>query len=148
MKSIPDTLKNLLHDFMRLFSSDEYKGKDYKSKLLQTAQDDEERQDLQELFQSTADFYAEKKAISDSNTSPSDYLLNLYISSWKEWHPDATYDEIKAAKKEYEIIVSEGIIQELENLKDDSTAVEDIFDRLDRDAESDDLDSAQYEYKN
>lgn len=146
MKSIPDTLKNLMRDFMRLFSSDGYNGDDYKSKLLQLAQDDEERQDLQDLFQSTEDFYKEKKAISDSKMSPSDYLLNLYISAWKEEHPNATDDEIRIAEKEYETIISDGIIQELENLKEDSSDVKGVLDRLEGGIESDD--SAQHDYKN
>lgn len=136
MKSIPEVLKNLLHEFMQLFSSDEYKGTDYKSKLLEAAQNEEERQDLQELFQSTTDFYAEKKAISESNMSPSDYLFNLYISSWKEEHPNASENEIEKAKKEYENIISDGIIKELDNLKDDSNNIDVILNRLDCDDDS------------
>lgn len=120
MVSIPKTLKNLLHNFMQLFTSGEFGGEDYKSKLLDAALDDEERQDLQDLFAATAEFYAERRAIAGSKLTPSDYLFNLYLSYWKEEHPDATDDEIKEAVKEYETIISGGVVKELEYLEDDS----------------------------
>ena len=127
MASIPEKLKELLHGFMQLFSSDDFKGKDYKSKLLDLASDDEEREDLQELFASTAEYYAEREAILKSQMPAPDYLLNLYMTTWKEEHPDASESEVKEVLKEYENILSEGVIKELENLKNDSQDISEIL---------------------
>lgn len=142
MRSIPRKIKELLHKFMQLFTSEEFAGDDYKTKLLQAAQNDEEREDLQELFQSTADFYAQRKAITESGMAPGEYLLDQYMSAWKEEHPDATADELKAAKKEYENIISQGIMQELDNLQNDSADADEEPDETESDTASEEPDSA------
>jgi hypothetical protein len=117
MKITIESLKELLQKFMQLFSSANYSGINYKEQLLAEAIDDEERQDLEELFESTDAFYAEKEEMRQSNMTGSEYLQSLYLKSWKESNPNASEDEIKNAIREYESILSEGVIKELDSIK-------------------------------
>lgn len=115
-----DNLKELLKKFIQLFSSSNYSGINYKEQLLAEAKNDEERKDLEELFEATEDFYAEKEKIRQSNMTGSEYLQSLYIESWKESNPNASKEDIKNAVKEYETILSEGVIKELDWMKQES----------------------------
>ena len=58
MDIIPRRVRDLFKDYFIKFSSKE--KVDYKLMILNEAEDEEERKDLEELFQSTEDYYKTK----------------------------------------------------------------------------------------
>ncbi|MBD5415467.1 MAG: hypothetical protein HDR46_04175 [Bacteroides sp.] len=121
MNLIPKAVIDKLRELINLFTSDKFKSTNYKDELLVLAESDEEKIDLKELFQNTDDYYNEKKRINESGLTPSEYLKNLYLSSWKEEHPEASAEELRAAENEYEEILADAVIKELDALASDAS---------------------------
>lgn len=117
MNLIPSAVIEKLRELLNIFTSVKFKGSNYKEGLLELAETDEEKADLQELFQNTDDHYSEKEKIKKSGLRPSEYLKNMYINSWKEEHPNASHQEIREAERQYEDILADGVIQELNALE-------------------------------
>lgn len=100
----------------------------YKEDILNLAENQEEIDDLNELFASTEAFYAERNLIADSGKTPYDYMMDLYMANWRAENPNATKEEEKHAVQEYDQILSDGLISELDafqkddidNISDDS----------------------------
>lgn len=130
MTLLPKSLIDKLREFLNLFTTQEFKGSNYKESILNLAESDEEKSDLEELFKNTSDFYSERLKIKESGLDPSDYLKNLYLKTWKEENPEASEEELKQAELEYEEVLSDAVIKELEALDKESTSAdsENIFD--------------------
>lgn len=130
MTLLPKSLIDKLREFLNLFTTQEFKGSNYKENILNLAESDEEKSDLEELFKNTSDFYSERLKIKESGLDPSDYLKNLYLKTWKEENPEASEEELKQAELEYEEVLSDAVIKELEALDKESTSAdsENIFD--------------------
>lgn len=77
MDYVPQKVKDLFIEFFKKCSL--FKGKDYKKEILNITVDEEERMDLEELFQATEDFYAEREALQASGLPPHAYLEREYL---------------------------------------------------------------------
>lgn len=141
MTLLPNSLIEKLREFLNLFTTPKFKGSNYKEIILNLAESDEEKSDLEELFQNTSDFYAEKSKIKESGLNPSDYLKDLYLKTWKEENPGASEEELKQAELEYEEVLSDAVIKELEALDKESISddSENIFDFVDENETEDSI---------
>lgn len=141
MTLLPKSLIDKLREFLNLFTTQGFKGSDYRESILNLAESDEEKADLEELFKNTSDFYSEKLKIKESGLNPSDYLKNLYLKTWKEENPEASEEELKQAELEYEEVLSDAVIKELEALDKESIsdASENIFNSAEDDESEDNL---------
>lgn len=111
MKAIPKQVRGLFRELFVKFSS--VKGEDYKQHILNEAKNDEERKDLEELFQATAEYHDTRNEIVDSNKSAAQYLLDFYMEKWNEEHPNASEEERKKAIDEYEEAIGNVAVQTL-----------------------------------
>ena len=84
MDYVPQKVKDLFIEFFKKCSL--FKGKDYKKEILNITVDEEERMDLEELFQATEDFYAEREALQASGLPPHAYLEREYLKIWEQEH--------------------------------------------------------------
>lgn len=141
MTILPKSLIDKLREFLNLFTTQEFKGPNYKERLLNLAESEEEKSDLEELFKNTSDFYSERLKIKESGLDPSDYLKNLYLKTWEEENSDASEEELKQAELEYEEVLSDAVIKELEALDTESISEdsENIFDFVEDDESKDTL---------
>ena len=113
MDYVPQKVKDLFIEFFKKCSL--FKGKDYKKEILNITVDEEERMDLEELFQATEDFYAEREALQASGLPPHAYLEREYLKIWEQEHLGASEEDRRKAVEEMNAILSESIIIEMEN---------------------------------
>ena len=115
MDYVPQKVKDLFIEFFKKCSL--FKGKDYKKEILNITVDEEERMDLEELFQATED-----------------YLEREYLKIWEQEHLGASEEDRRKAVEEMNAILSESIIIEMDALiKDgqDDLALEHLKARID-----------------
>ena len=132
MDYVPQKVKDLFIEFFKKCSL--FKGKDYKKEILNITVDEEERMDLEELFQATEDFYAEREALQASGLPPHAYLEREYLKIWEQEHLGASEEDRRKAVEEMNAILSESIIIEMDALiKDgqDDLALEHLKTRID-----------------
>ena len=114
MNYIPQKVKDL---FIKLFEKfTNMSESQYKEEILELASEKDEKQDLEELFQSTSDYYHEQYKLELSGKTPSEYLQDLYLEVWKEQNPNATDEDICKSLEDFNEILSDGIINSVEML--------------------------------
>lgn len=119
MNYIPQRVIVLFRQLFNQISQSSTDNEDYKEKILQMAEDEEERKDLEELFKSTTAYYNEREKISNSSKGASEYLQDFYLEEWDKQHPNATEEEKGNAIKEYEDVLSDSIENIIESFAND-----------------------------
>lgn len=117
MDIIPRRVRDLFKEYFIKFSSEE--KVDYKLMILNEAEDEEERKDLEELFQSTEDYYKTKEEIVRSSKNPAEFMFDYYMRQWDSENPNASEEERKYAIAEYEEIVANAAVIGLEQFEKD-----------------------------
>lgn len=117
MDIIPRRVRDLFKDYFIKFSSKE--DADYKLMILSEAENEEERRDLEELFQSTEDYYNTKEDIIRSGKNPAEFMFDYYMEQWDLENPNASEEERKQAIAEYEEIVANAAVIGLEQFEKD-----------------------------
>lgn len=117
MDIIPRRVRDLFKDYFIKFSSKE--EVDYQLMILNEAEDEEERKDLEELFQSTEDYYKTQEEIVRSGKNPAEFMFDYYMKQWDLEHPNASVEVRKQAIAEYEEIVANAAVIGLEQFEKD-----------------------------
>lgn len=116
MSIIPDDIIKMVQNFFEKFSS--YSSSNYKEDILKSVSADE-KADLEELFQNTEDFYLERAKLLKSNQASYEYLKTEYLSTWEKENPDTTEEQREVAIEDFDRLISEGLLREVEELRKD-----------------------------
>lgn len=119
MSIIPKQVRDLFREYFIKFSSE--KETDYKLIILNEAENEEERKDLEELFQSTENYYKTREEVVRSGKNPAEFLFDYYMKQWDLEHPNASVEVRKQAIAEYEEIVANAAVIGLEQFEKDGT---------------------------
>ena len=117
MNIIPKQVRDLFREYFIKFSSE--KETDYKLIILNEAENEEERKDLEELFQSTENYYKTREEVVRSGKNPAEFLFDYYMKQWDLEHPNASVEVRKQAIAEYEEIVANAAVIGLEQFEKD-----------------------------
>ena len=119
MSIIPKQVRDLFREYFIKFSSE--KETDYKLIILNEAENEEERKDLEELFRSTENYYNTREEVVRSGKNPAEFLFDYYMKQWDLEHPNASVEVRKQAIAEYEEIVANAAVIGLEQFEKDGT---------------------------
>lgn len=114
---IPKQIKELFRVLFLNFSSEPNSA--YKQRIFKEVENDEERKDLEELFQSTEDYYKTHEEIEKSGNNAADYLFHYYMEKWDIENPQASERERKQAVSDYEEIIGKAAVFALDKLEED-----------------------------